>query len=126
MDAKSELRNVRKAIKTLSIKADLSDDEAKQLQDLMAKAVKLEAQVEAQAEADKEDAEAKAETEKAEKEKAGASRLPHTNTRPMNGATSCGAGTEAPAGIPPAPAGWQAQGWWSTTGPRPPNLDVRN
>jgi hypothetical protein len=69
MDAKSELRNVRKTIKTLSIKADLSDDEAKQLQDLMAKAVKLETQVEAQAEADKEDAEAKAEAEKEEKEK---------------------------------------------------------
>lgn len=69
MDAKNELRNVRKSIKTLSVKENLSDEEAKQLQDMMAKAVKLEAQVDAQAQAEKEDAEAKAEAEKAEKEK---------------------------------------------------------
>ena len=69
MDAKNELRNVRKTIKTLSVEQNLSDEQAKQLQDLMAKAVKLESQVEALAEAEKEDAEAKAEADKQEKEK---------------------------------------------------------
>jgi len=69
MDAKNELRNVRKSIKTLSVEPNLSDEQAKQLQDLMAKAVKLESQVEALAEAEKEDAEAKAEADKQEKEK---------------------------------------------------------
>jgi hypothetical protein len=69
MNAKEQLKSVRSQIKPLAVKSDLSDDEAKTLQDLMAQAVKLESQVEAQEQAAKAEAEEQAESDKAINEK---------------------------------------------------------
>lgn len=63
---KKKLAELRAKIKSLSIKADLSDDEAKDLQSLMADAVKLEAQIEAQEQIAKSEADAKAEADAAQ------------------------------------------------------------
>lgn len=62
---KKKLAELRGKIKSLSIKADLSDEEAKDLQSLMAEAVKLEAQIEAQEKIAQAEADEKAEAEKA-------------------------------------------------------------
>ena len=62
---KKKLSELRAKIKGLSIKADLSDEEAKELQSLMADAVKLEAQINAQESVAKLEADEKAEAEKA-------------------------------------------------------------
>ena len=61
---KKKLAELRAKIKGLSIKADLSEDEAKELQGLMAEAVNLEVQLEAQGAVAKAEAEEKAEAEK--------------------------------------------------------------
>jgi hypothetical protein len=61
---KAKLKEIRAAIKALSIKADLSDEESKQLEKLMADEAKVSRQIEAQEIAAKAEAEEKAEQEK--------------------------------------------------------------
>lgn len=65
MNAKELLKSVRSQIKPLSVKSDLTDDETKTLQSLMAQAVKLETQIEAQDQAAKAEAIETAESEAA-------------------------------------------------------------
>lgn len=59
MDPRKKLEQIRQKIKLLAVKADLSDDEAKELQSLMDESVKLEAQVKALDDVEKADEEAK-------------------------------------------------------------------
>lgn len=66
---KEQLKKLRAQIKVLAVKADLGEDEEKDMKKLMAQAVKLEGQIEALALAAKADEEEKAEAEVAEKAK---------------------------------------------------------
>ncbi len=64
MNVKEQLKAVRRQLKSLAVKSDLSDEEAKTLQDLTAQAVKLDAQVAALEMSEKAEADEKAEAEK--------------------------------------------------------------
>jgi hypothetical protein len=59
MDPKEQLKQLRKRLKVLAVKADLTDEEAKELEKLTADAVKLEAQITALEQVEKADAEEK-------------------------------------------------------------------